>query len=599
MNSENALQKQGEKPSYDTMYSRLPDDLRGRVEVCAQQVLDIGKVDKLRGPGMTHWSQTGVNMMRLLGIDEEMIKQKVETRLDAMLGAGRSYGLSSGLDRMADWIKSNGIKDDAVMGPDFWSKYNLADINELKGRLCVDKQGIESRLRQSDDIGIRLSLLSYTTCLDTAFNLAMDVEAFDKAQEAFLHILRLDDSERSYKCAEKLESDDALIKIGMLALVDFFNGKHRDSTNPLYYGIEALKRVQGDKKPLAEEMLYDLAMEIQKPEYAHMAAQVSRDDRPFQKVFEGFQASFKEYALRALRVIGELQKKVPLDSVKVDYRTKVTDPKVVSAVKILCEEMATWLPHGDLKEIRLGLESIGDTEALNRYGENIYKQMEGPETRRQTYFLGQAADYFMAAGNFERAQHAIDKLVDESSVLFSLSSLIRKMKSVGYDQGLKNLYARKEKEMAQAQEDDKPRFKEDLEMIQRVIDGGDIDRPNEAEMAVPYDVDMPGYVRSALVEEQRYIQTLARNAEEVDPDDIPGLISNGYKLMEEKDGWSAYQTFLQASYRKGLVEVADKYIEHNNGLNGRTMLMFAALLPKDEKQVGAVRVEGKVLAPVE
>ena len=204
----------------ETMYSHLPDDLRERMIKAADQMLDIGNNDTCRGQHLTSFALDAINLYKLMGISEEVIRQKVTRRLDDFLAKGRNYNLSSGLKAGIEGIRlltegarqlktpngEEGLEIETGYS-DFQSKYNIARFRQLVSHLGI----------------ARTKLISYyNTSLDDALNMASAIDDEKRTFEICVHALRLGQFEVLSKIKRLSDNERILINTGMLALVDFY-----------------------------------------------------------------------------------------------------------------------------------------------------------------------------------------------------------------------------------------------------------------------------------------------------------------------------------------------------------------------------------------
>ena len=556
----------------DTMYSNLPDDLRDRMIKATDQMLNIGDNDLQDNQILTDWSERAVDQYKLMGISEEKIAQKVNQRLENFLTSGRGHGLSS---NMGDFklLMASERNDSQSSAPanDFQAKYDIAHFRQIK--LLLGEFDF-------------FDTLSYRTSLRTAFNLAAKIGNHKKAFESYLHMIRLGNFETAYKTAEKMGDDRTLLNLGKLALTDFFDGKNGYHASYLHDTIESVKRIQGESKPEAEKMLYDLAMEISSPEFIRMAAINTYD--PFEEAYTHYSDNFTEYALRALRVTGELVERKPIDSGNVDFSTKITDEKYVAAIKDLTARIMSESLCPDLDEVRNGLQAIGDIDALNQYAEEVFEQRYDPQGYDPNRFYSQAFDFFKAAGNTQGMRKVIDAEMDEGiaelrSFDYELS-IVPRLAEIGYTDRLKQIQSSIAHALTQYREQSHERdsWKNVGRKVENALAGKPLEIIDEIEALVPKDEVIPSYVRDAMIEEIRFRKSLEESRAKLTPESREQLVAQGYGFLEQGDSWNAYICFQDALHRKGLIEAGDKMIEQNNGLNAKTPYLFASMLPIEE-----------------
>ncbi len=527
--------------SIETMYSRLPSDIRSRIIKAADQMLDIGNADTWRGQHITDWSLRAAHIYRMIGLSEEELMQKINSRLDSFFAVGRASGLSAPIANILSAPKTLDIK----LNCGFGQKYDLDRYSKIK--LLLGSFPNEEKTY-------------YTISLDAACSLASFIGNDERAFEAFVHMVRLSNFDAAYNTAEALGDDRGLLTLGKFALSEFFRTYH---VNDLWNAIESVKRVQGGMKPEAEEMLYDLAMEITSPDF------ISNVERHAEELHA--------YALKCLRSTGKLLRKKPIDSIKVDFITEVTDERCVAAIRDI-SRVIMGDSRQDLDEVRLSLESIGDVDALNVYGEKIFRQRFDPQGYSASRFYSYAIDFFRSAGNMEGMKRVMEAelsegLVDVDDIDYEIH-LIPLALEIG-----------------------------DVALLQKTIEGNNrlqhiarkvIQSGKQVELQADMQIVIAPYLRTALDEERKYRKILDETRAKLTSESQQKHIKLGYELLEKGDAWNAYIHFKDALCRKGLIEAGDMLLGQKKGLNAVTPYLFASLLPEDDSRLN-LRIERKLL----
>lgn len=554
----------------ETMYSRLPDDLQGRMVQAVDSMLGIGDNDTGRGQTITNWSQEAVNLYRLMGVDEAEIREKVGQRVESFLETGRSHGLSSGINGLPFLNGGDVSESTAIVTGDFQTRYNLDHFRNIKSLL-----------------GSFQSISYYDISLQEAFGLAAEIGDEGKAREACLHMIRLGKFDAAYKTAERLGDDRTLVNLGKLALVDFFDqyspyGIH-NATNRLWDAVESLKRVQGESKPIAAEMLYDLATEISSEGFIQGYVMTARTDDP-----GAVRDTILHYSLKALRSTGTLVERQPIDSVKVDFITRVEDGKYATAIRDLAHRVMETADRPDLDEVRKSLQAIGDTESLNAYAEELFEQRHDPQGYNPIMFYSQAIEFFKAAGNNDSVRRVIDATMTEGILDLDDGdyefTLVPAMAEIGYTEGLNRVKALTSTAIVKYEEGDHHRYswQRVAEKTEKALAGQSLREVDEIEASVPKDESLPDYVHKAQVEERRYTQSLEESRAKLTPESRRELIAQGTELLEQGDAWNAYICFKDSLHRQGLIQAGDMMLKQGDGLNARTPYMFASLLPQED-----------------
>ncbi|MBS3122363.1 hypothetical protein J4434_05785 [Candidatus Woesearchaeota archaeon] len=594
----------------ETMYSHLPDDLRERMIKAADQMLDIGNNDTCRGQHLTSFALDAINLYKLMGISEEVIRQKVTRRLDDFLAKGRNYNLSSGLKAGIEGIRlltegarqlktpngEEGLEIETGYS-DFQSKYNIARFRQLVSHLGI----------------ARTKLISYyNTSLDDALNMASAIDDEKRTFEICVHALRLGQFEVLSKIKRLSDNERILINTGMLALVDFYDhyfhcGIHNSLQN-LEYAIALFGQVQGALKSEASEMLYDLAMEISNEQFIKSYAESPLNVDPFSKTMEesylNIEHSLIVCTLRALRATGTFVTKKK-DRLKTHYVTHVEDKRVVDAIKAIVEKYGHHIVEANdfSDEVRMSLRAIGDVVKLNSLADLLFEHRKSHPCR----FYSESIDYFIASGNTEGVIKVIDAEMSEGLIKLEYSDygrLIPIMAKIGYTKGLRKAQAVARRKSLGIGIDSYKReeWKKALNEAKRALAGkssensseernkdGEADeteKNKESEASSPNAPNMssiPSYMRKALDEERKYRERIDEIRADLTPRKKRRLIEEGYELLNRGKAWDAYNRFRDALYRRGLIEAGDKMLERGDGLNALRPYTFAALLPKEEE----------------
>lgn len=567
----------------NSVYGNFPEDLRERMIKSADQIMDIGVGDKMRGEWVGDWSMTAIGLYKLLGVSEKEIKLKVQKRLDKFLRIGRQMGLSQ-MDNIKLLTGDFKIEPEIIL-PDFESKYNLAHFRELKKTMGVNDryQGRASS--------------SYKLSLDYAFDLANEIKDDERALEVIVHMIKLGNEEATFKTVEELGANRMLINVGLLYLSDFFDERSNYNTNQLYYGIEALKRVQGKEKTEAEEILHDLAMAIIQPEFIKKVALAQGEE--FEKTYKYIKNKLHEDALIAMRATGELKKKIPIDSIRFDYITKVNDTKYITTIRNLLKivEKESLLIQRD--EVRKSLEAISDIEALNEEGEKILRKIkEGCEFEQENLFFSyrNALNYLEAAGNIEKVKEVLDEcvFVEFGSFGHSFAFLPLAIK-INYAKGLENIIQFSNTKIGNSEDDSEAceweRIKEKAERALK----GELAELDEEEMKIsnslpPKDL-APQSIINLLAEEARAKIRIEEYKSALTEEKKEALIKQGYSYFEQRKYWEAFQSFGEALYRKGLIEAGDKMLGYGDGLNAKRPFIYAALLKPEVLKFDSLKTD--------
>lgn len=493
------------------------EELRLRMLVSADAKLAVGEDDAVRGGHISHWSLEAVQDYKMLGVSEEEIARKTARRLDAYLAVGREQGYSRRPELLQELLAPPQPADaDADRAPqNFASKYDLDRYRRIHHSL-----GVDSRYGASPG--------SYKIGLDDAFTLAAQAGDAARAEETLLHMFRLGAHDGIARLAPRHVGDPVLFAAGAMALVEFFYGASALHANHAWDAIEALKRVSGPLKPLAAAMLRDFAALLSSPLFLTRAGDMAD--------------MFLHRALKALRATGTVLEQVQEDSVKVDFLSDVSDPayarplralarkllarprnsyfhdeivKALGSVKdaqtlraLAREQLARIRQTGGSagNELLWALSRVEETDLLNELGEAILAA--DPNTSHGWFasHYRQAALYFGAARNLDGIARAASA--------FALSG--------GVDRG----------------------YFEEGRLAALALASG----------AAPVAAEEPDPLARRLAANRGL---LAKISAETTRLERAVLSIEGRQALREGKAWEAYQLFVEALDRDGLIDAAD------------------------------------------
>lgn len=562
-------QKLGSIQTAETMYTRLPEDLQEKMTKAVDQMLDIGNGDNIRGQTITNWSKEAINLYRLMGINEAEIRKKVGSRLENFLQAGRRQKLPSNINKLPLFNEKES-ETTIIAAEDFQSKYDLNHFRNIKSLL--------GNFEETTHYGISL---------EAAFDLAAEIEDGEKAKEICSDMIRLNNIEAAYKTAEKLGDDETLINLGKLALVDFFDqyspyGIH-NATNKLWHAIESLKRVQGKLKPIAAEMLYDLAKEISSEEFIQEYINNARTDEP-----DELRDRILESSLKALRSTGTLIERLPIDSVKVDFITRVEDKRHAKEIRDLAHRIMETADRPDLSGVREALHAIGDTDSLHTYAKKIFEERHNNSERcNPIRFYSHAIAFFRAAGDNKAIKEVIDAAMNEGILNLNENdyeyNLVPTMVKIDYKEGLNRVNLISKEMIKNAKEKYlKNAWQRIAEKTERALKNQPLEEIDKDKALIQEDKTLPNYIHNARAEERSYRESLEKSRNILTPETKQRLIAQGAELLKQGDEWNAYICFKDALHRQGLIQAGDMMLKKGNGLNAKIPYVFASLLSQED-----------------
>lgn len=484
----------------DTIFARLPGDIRGLMIQATDQILGIGLDDEMRGVHLTDWSLTAVNHYRAMGVPEGEIADKVAKVLDSFLTQGRGIGLSRDFP-VAKMLEGPVSSISSRAAPlDFDQKYDMPHYREL-----YDELGINPAYNPDTS--------RYTISLHDAIQLALKVGDNKHASEIFIHMIRTGTWEGVYKTAEKYGMNGALLRIGFLSLASF--QKNNYFYNYLFDTIEAFKRVSGPEKTTANEVMYDLALYVSSPEF-------------LSQIPEGNHSIYVEHAFSLLRSTGEVIKKIPIDSVKYDYVTVVSDPNIQSAIQKLIDQFPEI---ADSNDARLALAAIGDTNLHEQFSEIMSKIEASSSDGSSTFIYTNTAEILARLGDVD----AVEKIKETFE-----SNFAGKIRDGSFSYTLKKM-------------------DESVDLAKRVWNA----RHRNDQTAHRYDIaelndETPDYILSARYEEH-----------------------NAHKYGNRPGTPEPPATDDKGILRAWNIEIAQQLIAKGDGLNAIRPLLIAAILGED------------------
>jgi hypothetical protein len=551
--------------------SDLPEDIRSRMIAAHRGKLDVGKGDRIRGQIMTHWNVDGVRNLQLSGMSAMEVRQLVRERLDAFYRESRTLRLQNeNADMSSAWAKLPSTDRSGDVEPgglrNFMGAYNLKAVAEMKARAGG---------RSWDTV----KELYYSGSLGDAFELARSVGDQDLQAEALRLILNFHNWEEARNAAEKLGSDDALLMIAKLELTDFLarSGNNPHHPNHIWNVIETLKRVQGPRKAEAELMLWDLARELSSKEFSRDMARVGYSEERLAENFDG-------YILRALRSMGTLVSREPIDSIKWNFRTQVSDPAVIGAIQKKVDRMMAENPWTrDYEEIWESLEAIGDRERLERYGDLILSLKTRPEAQKwnPVRFDHNARNFYMAGGHREKARALIRadlaKAVAESDDHDLSYALPRQALKMNDRQLLSEIRsALVQKVESGEQKAGGGNWSYHLEKFDELVEEGLPKRQAHVET----DLQRIDRFLDDVAKSEESMREMLEGAKASSPEARAQAKAEAESILAKSgDLWQAYIQFAKARDREGLIRVADRMIETGNAFHAGHPLLAAALLP--------------------
>ncbi len=521
-------------------------ELRAKTLAAADDMLAIGHGDAIRGENLTDWSLSAVNLYRALGLSEAEIAARVGARLDQFLTAGRARGLSLSPGQMTlpepSVLKSipapEGAQAVSALAA-FEAKYRLETYRGLRAKI-----GMKS--------GFSTDTVSYEVSLMDAFRLATQTRDEARAGEVFWHMLKLGGYESATKAAYDAARDDVLLHVGFLALAEFFGSKTRG--NGLWYAIEALKRVQGELKREAAEVLFDLSQLLLSEELA--ARYPSMENGSYNGGFAGD-------ALKALRATGRLLRVHPIDSSKDDFVTVVEDPKHKAALEAMTRGL-----KGPQDEYLRALAAIGDKEAILAYARD--------EVRRGRLYLSEPMfDALVVASGPEELREFAAALLAGRATSFMLETpyldaarLYAAARDLEGLAGVRRLIAA-----------DGVTLRHDYEKLLRAYERLAADGPVEPAAVVPAPEDeREKSVDSISRELERLRASIAETRATTTEESRAEALRAGRDYLARGKYFEASQQFAQALDRDGLIASADGMVKRGDGLNARRPYLLAALL---------------------
>ena len=549
----------------------IESSLRAKIIFAIDGTIGIGNNDGVRGQWLSDWNVRAIDWYRALNVPEAEINMKVKARIKDFLAIGKGLGLGQSAttcnqllgSQTTGLIEVTGNTSQAKSEKSFLAQHDLNPYRKIRKNLgSLDR-------RQTDATYYKISLKH-------AYDMAKSIGDSQLAMESLLQMLQINEYESAYKIAESTQDNKAILTVGFLILVDFYDGVYRFHGNILWHAIEAFKRIQGPLKETANQIMYDLAMEIS-------------SDRFLKQTDPDNHQTYLEYALRLLRSTGDFVRSVPIDSVKFNFITTVNDPNVKMAIQQLVPRIKNQ-KNDDLLE---ALAAIADWDTLNQKAALEFKGRFEAEPDRAQWNYEHALEYYEMAENIEGMKTVLNAIFTEDIAIFpdftiTLDLIPATLKAFGVS-GLQHIFTLIDKQIAKSKEEaDQKRFSRLKEDLRKAIQTQDFTKfrntfSRNGSPALPNNTISQG--AQELVQKQ---QSLRKSLEHFratqTAENLAKAKLHAAALLNAGNAWNAYLMSMQALDVDGLIAAGDLMVKHGDGLNAITPYIAAMVLQEMNQQ---------------
>jgi hypothetical protein len=526
-----------------------------------------------------HYGEGLVDQLRAAGIPEQEIVARVRAKLEAVFASGPARRE----------LPSNDLKAGlpvAYRSRKFLESHDLTPYRQMRKQM-------ESSEDDDDD------LIHFRVSVKFAYGMALSIHAPDLAMRALEYMVQLRDYDDAMFIAEEHHDSRALMTLGHLALVDFYDGGGSDP-HSLHAAIESFKRVQGPLKLEANRVLTDLALDVTSPEVLASLNSIHSKQ------------TFVRAGLKALRSTGEFVRKTPnfISGSFYDFVTTVKDPQVVKAIRRLLPE---YIPETS----RAGREdppdyevdvieaeaAIGDVRGLNARADAKLADASGqrnqPKANPQQTIIKykKAILYYELAGNREGVAKALDALYSEPAAFSRDVKITYKLVPVILrNQGTEGLPALQDylkKWLAKNGSggytgQDIARFQKKLDDAVRTQNFNDFeDDAPDPRFPTPQITIAPQHVETVfeeLVREEKTTREILEKALQTTTEaEKKRHRAQAVASLKMRQYQNAANEFREALDADGIVEVADAMVAHQDFVNATTWYLNAAVLRELQK----------------
>lgn len=535
----------------------ISPEMKAKLISAVEDMLNAGMGETHRGQHLMSINVESVDLLRTLGVPEEVIVKKVTQRLDAFLEQGRREGLQRSEKRFEDFLPENiretGVSADPSAVPEensFIAKYDLTPYKNLRRHIGrVD--------------GFRMASTYYATSTDTAFDLAMTIHNEYLADQAIFQSLQLEDYGRAYLSAEKMKDESSLIHIGFLALTDYYFGKNTamSRTNTLWHAVEAFKRVQGPLKPKANRLMIDLAKDL-------------AFEKTLTKNLEHQEKAL--YALKLLRSTGKLIARVPIDSVKYNFVTKVEEPEVVELIR----KVLPMISDTKADEVIEALASIGAKDMISRIA--LAELLKRKNPRHGNYQFIKALKLYEIAEDQEGIRRVLNEMMGEDAGVIAdyqiTAYVIPGILAIDGPKGLERVLAMIDGQIQLAKGGpEKSRLEWAKEELEKAIAANDFSRyaDRESRRATPPPVKR----ENELVSSYEWLKSqIAKQKGKHTPEQIAEFKKKAQEALANENSWEAFNLALSAMSIPELIIAGDNLVKAHNGNNALRPYLAAIVL---------------------
>lgn len=536
-------------------------EMKEKLIAAVFDMLDYGNNMSARGQHLASVNQEAVELLRILGVSEEVIEKKVTNRLNTFLEQGRREGLARAErtfdESLPKEIRENGISPDpSVPSSDtsFLAKYDLTPYKNLRAKIGrID--------------AFKMASSYYATSTDHAFNLALTINNDYLADQAIFQTLQLDGHERAYKSLEKIGDNAGIMTVGFLALTDYYHEKniHMPRMNLLREAIEAFKRVQGPLKPKANQVMIDLAKDL-----------------AYEKGFANKHEHQEKlgFALRLLRSTGDLVAKVHIDSSKVNFITNVKDAAVTAEIRKILP-MVLRVDDDDVIE---ALASIGAKDMISRIALGELLKRKTP--RHGNYQFTKALKLYDIAGDREGMRKVINEMMGETASIIEdyqiTGTVIPTVLELDGPKGLDKVLTMFENQISLAKKDrEKARLKYRKSELEKAIAENDFsDYPQRESRSAMHP---PAKRTNELVSTYESLKlSMAKHVAKLTPEERAEAKKKAQESLAEGDGWEAFNYAFRAKAKDELILAGDQLVKDRNGTNAIRPYLAAILLEQSK-----------------